>query len=260
MAGIATQIVILLLLLVANGVFAMSELAVASSRKARLQSRAEEGDAGAAAALALADDPKAADSEEGFTPLFNGKDLTGWIYGGKNGETKAGNGYQVENEVLFCTAHDGGNLFTEKEYKDFVFRFEFKLTPNANNGIAIRAPTEGDSAYQGMEIQVLDDSGSDYQTLQPYQYHGSIYDLVAAKRGSQKPVGEWNMQEVVADGRHIKVTLNGNVIVDANLEEVKDPEVLKTHPGLARTSGHIGFLGHGTRVEFRNVRIKELKK
>ena len=202
----------------------------------------------------------AADAEEGFTPLFNGKDLTGWMYGGTTDSTsKSGKGYQVKDGVVFCTKEDGGNLFTEEQYANFVLRFEFKLEANSNNGVGIRAPREGDAAYQGIELQVLDDSGSDYQALQPYQYHGSVYGVVAAKRGAQKPVGEWNTQEVVVDGRHIKVTLNDKVIVDTNLDDVKDPAVLKAHPGLARKKGHIGFLGHGTRVEFRNIRIKELK-
>jgi len=194
-----------------------------------------------------------AETEEGFVPLFNGKDLTGWVYG-----SKAGAGYQVENGVLFCTPKDGGNLFTEKEYADFIFRFEFKLTPNANNGIGIRAPLKGDAAYVGMEIQVLDDSGPAYQKLRPEQYHGSIYDVVAAKRGHLKPVGEWNEEEIIARGRQITVKLNGVVIVDANLDDIKDEAKLKRHPGLANKKGHIGFLGHGSRVEFRNIRIKEL--
>ena len=206
--------------------------------------------------IANAQEPKV---EEGYTSLFNGKDLTGWKYGQKaNGEHKDGAGYQVENGVLFSTVKDGGNLYTEKEYGDFSFKFEFKLTANANNGIAIRAPGTGDSAYVGMEIQVLDDSGSSYQKLQPYQYHGSIYDLVACKRGHQKPVGEWNEQEIRAKGRQITITLNGTVIVDANLDDIKDEAKLKKHPGAARTKGYIGFLGHGARVEFRNLRIKEL--
>ena len=201
-----------------------------------------------------------AEVEEGFTSLFNGKDLTGWVYGKRgNGENKDGKGYQVENGAIFSTVKDGGNLYTEKEYGDFVFRFEFKLTENANNGIAIRAPVTGDSAYQGMEIQVLDDSGPAYKgKLRPAQYHGSIYDVVPARSGFQKPVGEWNEEEITAQGRHITVKLNGTVIVDANLDDVKDEAVLKKHPGLANKKGHIGFLGHGARVEFRNLRIKEL--
>ncbi len=197
--------------------------------------------------------------EEGFTSIFNGKDLSGWIYGKRgNGENKSGVGYQVAEGVVFCTVKDGGNLYTEKEYGDFVLRFDFKLTENANNGIGIRAPLEGDSAYVGMEIQVLDDSGSQYKNLRPEQYHGSVYDCFAAKRGHQKPVGEWNEEEITAKGRQITVKLNGTVIVDANLDDIKDEAKLKKHPGLANKKGHIGFLGHGARVEFRNLRVKEL--
>lgn len=190
--------------------------------------------------------------EAGFGSLFNGKDTTGWI-----GNTK---GYVAQPDgSLACEPDKGhGNLLTEKEYANFILRFEFKLTPGANNGLGIRAPAEGDAAYAGMELQILDDGAEQYKDLQPWQFHGSIYNVVPAKRGHLKPVGEWNSQEVVADGRHIKVTLNGAVIVDANLDDVKDPETLKKHPGLANTKGHIGFLGHGSPLSFRNIRIKEL--
>ena len=120
--------------------------------------------------LALAGIPVFAQAPEpGFTQLFNGKDLTGWVYGkrGNGAENKTGKGYQVENGVLFTTKEDGGNLYTEKEYADFVLRFDVKLTENANNGIGIRAPLTGDAAYVGMEIQVLDDGGSQYTSLKP---------------------------------------------------------------------------------------------
>lgn len=203
----------------------------------------------------------AADSarEEGFTPLFNGKDLTGWQYGTSGGKPdKAGAGYHVDDGILFCTKADGGKLMTEKEYGDFVFRFEFKLEENGNNGIGIRAPLEGDAAYVGMEVQVLDDDGPDYKNLRPEQYHGSIYDVVAAQRGALKPAGEWNSEEITAKGRHITVKVNGKTTVDANLDDVKDPAKLKKHPGLSRDKGHIGLLGHGAKVEFRNLRVKEL--
>jgi hypothetical protein len=192
-------------------------------------------------------------AEPGFQSLFNGKDLTGWkLVGGK------GPGYVVENGVIVCPADGGGNLFTEKEYANFTLRFEFKLTPGANSGIGIRAPYEGDAAFVGMEIQVLDNDAPEYKDLHKEQYHGSVYDVFAARRGFLKPTGEWNVEEITANGRHVKVTLNGTVITDANLDDAKDPEVLKKHPGLARTTGHIGFLGHGTRVEFRNLRVKTL--
>ena len=194
-----------------------------------------------------------APAEPGFTTLFNGKDLAGW----KLVEPE-GRGYIVENGLLECPADGGGNLFTEKEYANFVFRFEFKLEEGSNNGIGIRAPYEGDAAYQGMEIQILDNDAPIYRgKLRPAQYHGSIYDVVPAKTGFLKPTGEWNEEEITARGRQITVKLNGHTIVDANLDSVTDPAVLKKHPGLARTTGHVGFLGHGpARVWFRNVRVK----
>jgi hypothetical protein len=199
--------------------------------------------------------PVLAAPDDGFVSLFDGTTLNGWTLVGK-----VGPGYTAENGVLTCPADGGGNLFTEKEYSDFVFRFEFKLSPGANNGIGIRAPLEGDAAYVGMEVQILDDSSPEYAHLEPGQYHGSIYKVVPAKRGALKAVGEWNREEIKAVGRHVTVTLNGKVIVDADLNKVTDPQILLAHPGMRRDRGHIGFLGHGSLVQFRNISVKDLGK
>lgn len=197
--------------------------------------------------------PALAAPEAGFKPLFDGRSLDGWkLVRGR------GRGYVVENGALACPQDGGGNLFTEAEYADFVLRLEWRLWAGGNNGIGIRAPLEGDAAYVGMEIQVLDDNGPMYKDLRPGQYTGSVYDVAPAKRGFVKPNGEWNSYEIAAEKRVIRVTLNGELITDADLSKVADPVVLAKHPGLARTSGHIGLLGHGTRVEFRNLRIKTL--
>ena len=192
-----------------------------------------------------------ADSEKGSTSLFNGEDLSGWA-----GDTK---GYVVEDSVLVCKP--GGNMYTEREYSDFVFRFEFKLTPGANNGLGIRMTPEGDAAYKAIELQILDDTADKYKDLQPYQYHGSVYGIVPAERGHLRPVGEWNEQEVAAKGHRIKVTLNGAVIVDADIAEASKNGTMdhNDHPGLLRPKGRIGFLGHGDVLYFRNIRIKELE-
>lgn len=191
---------------------------------------------------------------EGFVSLFNGRNLDGWT-----GNKVA---YGVEDGMIVIRPGDdsGGNLYTEKEYSDFVFRFEFQLTPGANNGLGIRAPLEGDAAYVGMEVQILDNTAAIYANLQPYQYHGSVYGVIAAKRGYLKPVGEWNYEEVTASGTRIKVVLNGNVIVDGDITQASEKGTMdgKDHPGLRNRSGHIGFLGHGSLVKFRNIRIKEL--
>lgn len=198
--------------------------------------------------------PVWAADEPGFVPLFDGKTLHGWkLFGGR------GPGYVVEEGKIVCPADGGGNLFTDKEYGNFVFRFEFLLTPGANNGIGIRAPFEGDTAYKGMEIQILDDTDARYVgRIHSEQHHGSIYDVIPARTGYRKPAGQWNEEEITADGRRITVKLNGVIILDNDLSIVREPQVLSRHPGLARVSGHIGFLGHGTRVDFRNIRIKEL--
>ena len=190
--------------------------------------------------------------EDGFAPLFNGRDLTGWT-----GDIK---GYKVEDGKIVVSPEASDNLYTAREFKDFVFRFEFKLTPGANNGIGIRAPLTGDAAYVGMEIQVLDDSAEAYRNLQPYQYHGSIYGVVPARRGAQKPVGEWNAEEIAVKGRRVTVILNGTTIVDADIDQASAGGTAdhREHPGLRNETGHIGFLGHGSRVEFRNIRVRDL--
>jgi hypothetical protein len=186
--------------------------------------------------------------------LFNGKNLDGWT----------GNlvGYKAQDGVMVFdpTEKSQGNNYTAKDYSDFAFRFEFQLTPAANSGVGIRAPREGDAAYVGMEIQVLDDTAPVYATLQPYQYHSSVYGVIAAKRGSLKPVGEWNSEEIWINGTKIRITVNGVVTVDGDIAEASTNGTIdhKDHPGLKRTAGAIGFLSHGAVVKFRNIRIKEL--
>ena len=191
---------------------------------------------------------------EGFELLFNGKNLDGWI-GNKTD-------YVVEDAVIVIHPDKGGsrNLFTEQEYADFIFRFEFQLTPGANNGLGIRAPKEGDAAYKGIELQILDNTADKYKDLHEYQYHGSVYGVIPAKRGFLKPVGEWNEQEVVVTGDTIKVILNGEIIVDGNIKVARKGGTLdgKKHPGLKNKKGYIGFLGHGDVVRFRSIKIKEL--
>lgn len=198
----------------------------------------------------------AEEKAEGFISLFNGRNLDNWT-----GNKVA---YAAEDGMIVIRPDEGsgGNLYTEKEYSDFIYRFEFQLTPGANNGIGIRAPLTGDAAYLGMEIQVLDNTAAVYANLQPYQYHGSVYGVIPAKREYLKPVGEWNSEEIFAQGTHIKVTLNGTVIVDGDIAGPRDNGTMdhNDHPGLKNASGHIGFLGHGSIVKFRNIRIKDLSK
>jgi len=180
--------------------------------------------------------------DDGFVSLFNGVDLKGWV-----GNT---NGYKAVEGVLICQAKKskGAKIYTAKEYADFIFQFEFKLTPGANNGVGIRAPLTGNPSKNAFEIQILDDSAKKFAKIKPSQFHGSIYKRAAAKRGHLKPVGQWNKQEIRAEKNLITVILNGVRIVDrADVARYKKP-----------AKGHICFLGHGSQVEFRNIRIKDL--
>ena len=194
------------------------------------------------------------EKEEGYQILFDGTNMHEWT----------GNviDYKIEEGVIsYEPGEFGGNLYTKKEYDNFVFRFEFQLTPAANNGLGIRTPMEGDAAYVGMELQILDTEHPIYANLQPYQAHGSIYGIIAAERGHLKPIGKWNYQEVIADGDNIKVTLNGYVIVEGNIRDATINGTLdkREHPGLFNKKGYIAFLGHDSPVKFRNIRVKELK-
>lgn len=199
-------------------------------------------------ALCLTSPGAAAAADDAFTPLFNGVNLAGW-----QGDT---GGYLPVDGELHCTKK-GGKLYTSKTYADFVLRFDFKLTPGANNGLGIRTPLQGDPAYVGMELQILDNKAERFAGLKPYQYHGSVYGVEAAERGAQNPTGTWNTQEVICIGNHVKVTLNGKVITDVLLNRIT-PVDGRDHPGLQRKDGHIGFLGHGAEVYFRNISIMEV--
>jgi hypothetical protein len=191
--------------------------------------------------------------KQGFEVLFDGTNLDKWI-GNKKG-------YAIEDSVIVTHPElGGGNLYTAEEYSDFEYRFEFQLTPGANNGLGIRTPTEGDAAYEGMELQILDNESPIYEKLKPYQYHGSVYGVIPAKRGYLKRTGEWNDQTVVVKGSKVKVILNGQVILDGDIMEASKNGTAdgRNHPGLMNAKGHIGFLGHGDVVRFRNIRIKKI--
>lgn len=192
-----------------------------------------------------------------WVSLFNGKDLEHW-----QGDTEK---YIPQDGILVC--EQGGKILeTKKEYSDFVFSFEFKLEESGNNGIGIRIPKGGHAAYGGMEIQILDHNGSKYntetkdgkkiRTIKPWQVHGSIYGVMPAKTGYLKPVGEWNQETILCIEDHIKVILNGAVIVDAYLDDLS-PVDGRPHPGLRNRKGHITLAGHNDRVEFRSLKVAE---
>ncbi len=229
-----------------------------------------------------------ADSD-GFVPLFNGKDLDGWV-----GATAMYGVDPKEPGVLQCFPERhrkgmSGNLCTKGTYRNFVLRFEFCMPTNGNNGLGIRmSDVNRDAAYNAMcELQLLDDGGDSFydakaqmDKLHPYQYTGSVYGIVPARRdnvGKQiwgkernfapggsylKKAGTWNFEEVRVIGSEIEVYLNGVLITKADVSKYKgdgtDTPDGKAHPGLHSREGHIGWLGHGANVKWRNIRIKEL--
>ncbi|MDW8221799.1 MAG: DUF1080 domain-containing protein [Gemmatales bacterium] len=200
-----------------------------------------------------------AQQEAGWVALFNGKDLTGWkTFQGKLDV------WGVEDGILYCKGGGGGWLMTEKQYGDFELRLEFRLPKMGNSGVALRASLKGNPAYEGMEIQLLDDDN--WKGLRPEQYCGAIYDVVAPKRGAVKPAGEWNTMHLRALGRKITIVLNGQTIVDANLDDYKDrvqPDAKgkkPAHPGLLNEKGHIGLQSYNYRVDFRNIQLRELTR
>lgn len=193
--------------------------------------------------------------ESDFVCIFNGHNLDGW-----QGDT---DGYYVKDCMLISKKESGGNLYTDKEYKNFVLRFDFKLDAGANNGIGFHVPLKHKSspAYEGKELQILDNTAEKYAKLKDYQYHGSLYGTAPAKRGYLNPVGQWNSEEVLVDGNRVRVTLNGTVILDYDMGEAKKNGTIdhKDHPGLKRDKGYICLCGHGAHIEFKDFRIKELK-
>jgi hypothetical protein len=196
--------------------------------------------------------------EDGFKSVFNGKDFSGWGGPIEN--------YEVVDGAIRCKPKKGGTIHTVEEFSDFEAKVEFKLPPAGNNGLAIRYPGTGDTAYVGMcELQILDDTAKVYEHLDPRQYCGSIYGVVAAHTGYLHPVGEWNFEHVTVKGHTIQVELNGTVITNADVSQFNVDDVTQfmhngKHPGLMRDKGSFGFAGHNDPVEFRNIRIKPLEE
>lgn len=211
----------------------------------------------------------AEEAKEGFEVLFDGEDMSQWIGNTTN--------YVPKNGAICVSANygNGGNLYTKKEYSDFIFRFEFCFVKEGvNNGVGIRTPMNVDAAYEGMEIQILDHDAPIYKNLREYQVHGSVYGIIPAKRIKSPKLGTWNTEEIFVKGDRIRVTVNGEVILDGNIRKAcqgrnvsedgskTNPYTVdqKNHPGLFNRSGHVGFLGHGEGLMLRNIRIKDLKK
>lgn len=182
--------------------------------------------------------------------LTNG--LVGWQQIGVKKES-----WKFENGILYTEGGGGGWLSTAREYDNFKLELEFRVPPGGNSGVFLRAPHEGNPAYQGMEIQILDDYAERQTKLRPEQYTGSIYDVQAPSKKVTKKAGEWQKMVILCDGPKVQVILNGTKIIDTNLNNY--PDKLDKHPGLKQAKGYIGLQDHGSRLDFRNIKITELK-
>lgn len=185
-------------------------------------------------------------------PLFDGRSLDGWTpVDVDEGEWKAVDG------LLVNAGQGHGWLSTNAVYQDFEISLEYRLQPGGNSGIFLRAPREGLPWLTGIEIQILDDDAEIYRELRPAQYCGSVYGVVPARRGHTKPPGEWNSLRITAQGSLIVVRLNGELVVDADLAQHQG--AVTDHPGLRNREGYIGLQSHNEPVEFRDIRIRELR-
>ena len=193
------------------------------------------------------------DAQPGLKSIFNGRDFTGWAGPIDN--------YEVKDGAVLCKPHKGGTIYYDRQLGDFTATVEFKLPKGGNNGLAIRYPGSGDAAYVGMcELQILDDQyeKATGQKIDARQAHGSAYGMIAAARGYQRPIGEWNYQRVTVKGSSIQVELNGTLILNGDVATVKDIMANSPHPGKDRLAGFFGFAGHSDPVAFRNIRLQEL--
>jgi hypothetical protein len=204
-------------------------------------------------AIALLGSLSAAAAESGFTNVFAGKTPDGWRFTGLSGR-----GLVFTNGTLVCQTNGTAALFSERDYENFILRFEFRLASNSSSGVAIRAPLYGDPAVMGLKVQIVDDMGTDGALLPTEQRNGAIFDLAGNRRPSLKRYGEWNSAEIRAEGRWIEVTINNLSAVALNVARLTDPDVLAKHPGALRPRGRIGFLGQGSEVAFRKVELREL--
>lgn len=189
----------------------------------------------------------ASGAESGFVKIFNGKDLSGWHMMGHQD-------WRVENGILE-TEGSGGWLRSDATYADFVWKLEYRASKDSNSGIFIRSAEEGNPAFTGIEIQIMDDAG------QPANVHssGSLYGASAPRHNAAKQAGEWNEVEISCLGRHVAVTLNGHKIQDVNLDDPQFAHAQERPLSKVPNAGYIGLQSHSNRVEFRNLRVKVLK-
>jgi len=212
-----------------------------------------------AARLAFAEEPKKAD--EGFVPLFNGKDLTGWVvmgakqYKDKDGTMKD-DWHAAEDGTLVCEGKCAGWLRSEKQYKNFVLKLEYRISKGGNSGVFVHAPERGQSSHLGREVQILDCAGRPVSK----SIVGGYYSVIAPRKNMARPFTEWNDYVMTCNGSRFIVAMNGEETLNADLAEAQiEASCPKGFlPGLKSREGYIGLQDHRSRVEFRNLLLKVL--
>ena len=219
---------------------------------------AQQGESGfASRSNALTDQER----KDGWRLLFDGKTLRGWM-------TSAGQPSKTPVEEGSLNPYRSGHymLVHTQQWSDFVLSLDFKISQGCNSGIFVRTdslrPRPGkDVGFNGLEIAIDDTTGAGYHDT------GALYDLVAPKRNTMKPVGEWNHLEVACDRSVIEVVLNGEKVTRADLDEFKEPN--KRPDGTAHKfdiaykdharQGYIGLQDHGSPCWFKNIKLRPLR-
>lgn len=196
--------------------------------------------------------PRAPRPPKGFVSLFNGVNLEGW------GEVGPPCWY-AQDGVMVCTGIGEGNgwLRSNRMYRNFILRLEYRISPGGNSGIFLRAPHYGRSSRLGMELQIQDDGTSPPSDT----CTSAVYSVVTPRLNPAKPAGEWNQVEITLKDRHLRVVWNGHLVHDINLDDpALSAKLPRTHLLYRRPNwGYIGLQNHRSLVEFRNIFIKELQ-
>lgn len=184
--------------------------------------------------------------------LFNGEDLTGWVIGGQ----KSGWGVR-DGEIVALQAGRGGWLRTDRMYRDFELELDFWMPEGGNSGVGLRGSSNGDPAFSGFEVQILDTAGEEPNL----RNCGAVYEAIPASSMAAKPAGEWNTYRIRVVGDRLSVWLNGTMIHNAQrldgrgfFRNPNQPLPLNTRA----TTGYIAVQDYGHSFRYRNIRIKDL--
>ena len=196
-------------------------------------------------------------AEDGFTDIFNGKDLADWVVEGQAKYKEKGGAekptWTVEEGMLVCANGAGFGFirYDKQKYGDFAMHLEYRMSKSCNSGVGIRTPPfTGDintrPSHAAYEVQILDDFGKKPDK----NSHASLYNYVAPTSNETKSINEWQVLDIECHGPKIKITLNGKVVQDVDqttIPEIKDKPL----------SGYVSLQNHGHKIEFRSVRIKD---